>query len=86
MKNAGIVRYLNGAYLDFHSLRHTYITRLATNKDIALPTAQKLARHSTINLTMRYTHVDTEQMYKGLNALPGLGEPTTKPQQKILAD
>jgi integrase len=42
--------------VDFHALRHTFITSLAA-AGVHPKTAQMLARHSTITLTMdRYTH------------------------------
>lgn len=44
--------------VDFHALRHTFITNLARGK-VHPKIAQALARHSTITLTMdRYTHTD----------------------------
>jgi len=43
--------------LDFHSLRHTFLMNLA-RAGVHPKTAQALARHSTISLTLdRYTHV-----------------------------
>ncbi|QDV71741.1 Tn916 family transposase [Rosistilla carotiformis] len=51
----------DGAFADFHSNRHTFVTNLAlsaTNPKIA----QSLARHSDVNLTMNvYSHVQMEQ-------------------------
>ena len=45
-----------GRVTDFHALRHTFITNLARG-GVHPKTAQALARHSTITLTMdRYTH------------------------------
>ena len=47
----------DGRCADFHCLRHTFITALA-GSGVTPKTAQTLARHSTITLTMdRYTHV-----------------------------
>jgi integrase len=48
--------------LDFHALRHTYVTSLVENK--AHPKeAQELARHSTIDLTMNYyTHLQKAKL------------------------
>ena len=40
-----------GRAADFHALRHTYITNL-TRGNVSPRTAQALARHSTITLTM----------------------------------
>ena len=45
-----------GRVADFHALRHTFISNLA-NAGVHPKTAQTLARHSTITLTMdRYSH------------------------------
>ncbi|MCP4543655.1 MAG: tyrosine-type recombinase/integrase [Chloroflexi bacterium] len=50
-----------GRFADFHSLRHTFVTNLC-KADIAPKTAQTLARHSDIRLTMNvYTHVDEKE-------------------------
>lgn len=47
----------SGRVVDFHALRHTFITRL-TRSGVAPAVAKELARHSTITLTMdHYTHV-----------------------------
>jgi site-specific recombinase XerC len=46
-----------GRDIDFHALRHTFITNLALAQ-VHPAVAQKLARHSNIELTMKYyTHV-----------------------------
>ena len=46
-----------GETVDFHALRHTFITNVV-NSGVAPKLAQELARHSTITLTMdRYAHV-----------------------------
>ena len=52
--------------IDFHSLRHSYITRIV--KAGALPKmAQTLARHSDINLTLgRYTHLELQEQLEAL--------------------
>lgn len=45
--------------LDFHALRHTYGTWLTTVLRLHPREAQRLMRHSTMDLTMRlYTHLD----------------------------
>ena len=55
-----------GRVVDFHSLRHSYITHLilaGVNPKIV----QALARHSTITLTLdRYTHVENSDLRKAL--------------------
>ncbi len=61
-----------GRIIDFHALRHTFITRLARS-GVTPKVAQTLARHSTITLTMdRYAHVALADTSKALAALPAL--------------
>jgi len=61
-----------GRYADFHALRHTFLTNLA-NSGVHPKTAQELARHSDINLTMsRYTHSRLEQQSEAVQRLPDL--------------
>lgn len=70
---AGIaVRDDAGRVIDFHALRHTFITRLARS-GVTPKVAQTLAGHSTITLTMdRYAHVALADTSKALAALPAL--------------
>ncbi len=64
--------------VDFHALRHTFITNLAQG-GVHPKTAQALARHSTITLTMdRYSHTGREQEVQALSVLPDL---STKPYE-----
>ena len=57
---------------DFHALRHTFITNLASG-GVHPKLAQTLARHSTITLTMdRYSHTDSHEVANALNVLPNL--------------
>lgn len=65
-----------GRVADFHALRHTFITNLA-QAGVHPKTAQALARHSTITLTMdRYTHALQEDQTRALDVLPSLrGKP-----------
>ena len=59
-----------GRVVDFHSLRHGFITYLVT-ANVPPKVAQTLARHSTITLTMdRYTHLGTADLVAGLKRLP----------------
>jgi integrase len=61
-----------GLVVDFHGLRHSYITNLA-KAGIHPKTAMDLARHSNINLTMgRYTHTILVDRASALSALPSL--------------
>ena len=66
-------RDASGRVVDFHALRHTFITRLARS-GVAPAVAKSLARHSTITLTMdHYTHTLIEDERSALARLPGLG-------------
>jgi len=70
-----------GKFADFHCLRHTFITNLGRAK-VAPKTAQSLARHSDIKLTLDiYTHVDQEEQVQAINSLPRL-EPENNNQSK----
>ncbi len=61
---------------DFHALRHTFITNLAAS-GVHPKTAQTLARHSDIGLTMnRYSHTYREQEVDALASLPDLSRPS----------
>ena len=49
-------------YRNFHSLRHTYATRLFEN-NVPIKTVQSLLGHKDITTTMNiYTHVMPEKM------------------------
>jgi hypothetical protein len=55
--------------VDFHCLRHTFITMLARS-GVHPKTAQRLARHSTMELTMAfYTHIGLDQEASAVEAL-----------------
>ncbi len=61
---------------DFHALRHTFITNLA-NGGVHSKTAQTLARHSSITLTMdRYSHTLRDREVAALAVLPDLAMAT----------
>ncbi len=63
----------SGRVVDFHALRHTFITRLARS-GVVPAVAKSLARHSTITLTMdHYTHTFIEDERSALARLPELG-------------
>ncbi len=65
----------SGHVADFHSLRHTFISNLAAG-GIHPKTAQELARHSSIVLTMDcYSHVAREKLTSALDTLPDLSKP-----------
>jgi len=64
----------DGRFADFHANRHTFITNLA-RAGVSPKTAQVLARHSDIRLTMNvYTHTDLAEKTDALRRLPGLWE------------
>ena len=73
MEAAGVdYKDAGGRVADFHALRHTFITNLAQG-GVHPKTAQALARHSTITLTMdRYTHSLQEDQTRALDVLPDL--------------
>lgn len=59
-----------GLFADFHSLRHSFISMLAAG-NVHPKLAQRLARHSDINLTMsRYSHTLLADEAQALDALP----------------
>ena len=71
-----------GRVIDFHALRHTFVTNLASG-GVHPKTAQALARHSTITLTMdRYSHSYRGDEAKALDALPDL---SVRPSEAVAA-
>ena len=63
---------INGKFADFHALRHMFITNLCY-ANVAPKTAQLLARHSDIKLTMQvYTHINAQEQVDAIKSLPGL--------------
>ena len=82
MAEAGIEREADNGHLDFHSLRHGFVTELARS-GVDVSTLQKLARHSTAVLTLNvYAHVGAEvgerarAVEASLAELPALAELT----------
>ena len=62
----------SGQVADFHGLRHSFITNLA-RAGVHPKTAQDLARHSDVNLTLsRYTHTVIADRSEALAGLPDL--------------
>jgi integrase len=68
LKAAGIApKDEQGRTLDFHSVRHGFVTQLAV-AGVQPKMAQALARHSTINLTMNvYSHVEQQALAGALD-------------------
>lgn len=70
LKSAKIQEETKEGVVDFHALRVTYITNLARS-GIHPKTAQILARHSDIQLTMKvYTKLGKNEVADALKALP----------------
>ena len=62
--------------LDFHALRHTYISGLSA-AGTHPKTAQELARHSDISLTMGvYLHVQLRDLGVAVDSLPAVHRPS----------
>ena len=60
----------NGLVVDFHGHRTTFITELARS-GVPPAVAQRLARHSDVNLTMRaYTKLQTSDLADAVAKLP----------------
>ena len=61
-----------GRVLDFHSLRHSYITNVV-NSGASVKVAQELARHSTPTLTIgRYAHARLHDLSAALDRMPDI--------------
>ncbi|MBC7772466.1 MAG: tyrosine-type recombinase/integrase, partial [Pyrinomonadaceae bacterium] len=68
--------------LDFHALRHTYITRLM-RANVPPKVMQTLARHSTIQLTLdRYSHLGLSDPAAAIDSLPSLSGTPAKLRRK----
>ena len=79
--SAGLPYELDGKTFDFHALRHQFISGLAA-AGVHPKTAQQLARHSTITLTMdTYTHVFRGELDKAVDALPDWHTPESQSLQ-----
>ena len=66
---------------DLHSLRHRFITGLA-RADVALVTAQRLARHSTPTLTANvYTHIQLDDRRRAVERAHGQSVPAAQPAE-----
>ncbi len=80
-------RDTRGRVVDFHALRHTFISNLA-RAGVHPRNAQALARHSTIDLTMNvYTHIDMGNLAGDVEALPsvfGDGRGSPKAESRLL--
>ncbi|MHC4068750.1 MAG: tyrosine-type recombinase/integrase [Planctomycetota bacterium] len=86
LEAAGIAyRDESGRDVDAHALRHTFITNLAL-AGVHPAVAQKLARHSSIELTMKfYTHVLHKSEVSAIEALRNLSYTCQKRAQRQTA-
>jgi len=72
LKAAGLqYKDANGKFADFHSLRHTFITR-AWRTGATPDVIRALARHCDINLTLRYTHTTPAAQADAMKKMPAL--------------
>jgi integrase len=67
-----------GVDVVFHSLRHTYISRLAM-AGVDIRTVQELAGHKSITMTMRYAHLAPQHKQKALALLENDVTPNLTP-------
>lgn len=72
----------SGRYADFHSLRHTFITRLrAVHPEVA----RKLARHKHMDTTRGYMHFLPSDLSGALDMLPPLPSSDSRSERSVLA-
>jgi len=70
LERVGIAYETAEGIADFHAAgRHTHITELLRN-GVSLPEAKELARHSDVNMTMRYAHIGIADQAKAVANLP----------------
>ncbi len=70
LERVGIAYETEDGIADFHAAgRHTHITELLRN-GASLPEAKELARHSDVNMTMRYTHIGMDDRAKAVANIP----------------
>jgi len=83
--SAGIERENEAGVVDFHSLRVTFITRMA-RAGVPMATAQRLARHSTPVLTFGvYTRLGAEDDEQAIAALSSLEPVPVETAEAMLA-
>jgi integrase len=64
-KRAGLdSRDADGEFLTLYCLRHTRLTEVAVVEGWAFPTVQKLAGHTTAQMTTRYMHADGSDLVR----------------------
>jgi len=70
----------NGKVLDFHGLRHSFITNL---RNAPSRVAQSLARHKSSAMTDRYTHIRLHDERAALETLPDFSQPSKRKQEAV---
>lgn len=68
-----------GEVRDFHSLRHTFITR-AWSTGASAAVVQQLARHADIRTTMGYSHMSGWEMRRASAAMPNFAKAPKRPK------
>ena len=71
---SGTCRDLDLADMNWHALRHTFVSRLVMF-GIPLPTVQKLAWHKSIQMTLRCAHLYPQQLREALGSLAAAYQP-----------
>ena len=70
----------------WHTLRHTFASRLVA-RGVDIVTVQQLLGHSTVTVTMRYTHTNLDAKRNATQKLESFGDnlvtPCTKMQQSL---
>ncbi|QDS97084.1 Tyrosine recombinase XerC [Adhaeretor mobilis] len=70
LERVGIPYRNDEGIADFHAAgRHSHITELLRS-GVSLPEARELARHSDVNMTMRYTHIGLQDQAEAIAHLP----------------
>ena len=70
LERVGIAYETPDGIADFHAAgRHTYITALLKS-GASLPETKELARHSDVNMTMRYAHIGIQDQAHAVAGLP----------------
>ncbi len=84
LEEAGIDYKTEDGIADFHAAgRHSHITGLLRS-GVKLVDAQKLARHTDIRMTMKYTHIGLDDQAKAVNQLPAIPPPKSEAAGKCL--
>lgn len=59
--------------VSWHTLRHTFASRLV-KRGVDIVTVKELLGHSSVTVTMRYTHTNLESKRAAVHALTGIGD------------